>query len=88
MSTITLGDLLNNIHAARQRMSVRNTHRLLFGQCEEVLLQLVERMRLANAKVLSQPDMLPTDPALTSPTTAATEPSMDDNHVEGPPQTL
>ena len=63
MSTITLSDLLNNIHAARQRMSVRNTHRLLFGQCEEVLLQLVERLRLANASV-TDANQTPTNLAL------------------------
>lgn len=41
---ITLQDLLLNIEKARQRMSVKNPHRLLFRQCEDALIQLAVRV--------------------------------------------
>ena len=40
--TITLAELLQKIRTAQSVMSQKNAHRLLFGQCEAVLVALVE----------------------------------------------
>lgn len=37
---ITLADLFTQIDAAKARMSPRNSHRVLFDQCQEVLFQM------------------------------------------------
>ena len=42
--TITLQELLVQIEKARQRMSAKNPHRLLFRQCEDALIQLAQRV--------------------------------------------
>lgn len=41
---ITLQELLLKTEKARQRMSARNPHRLLFRQCEDALIQLAVRV--------------------------------------------
>lgn len=41
---MTLGELVTKIRQAQSVMSRKNAHRVLFGQCEEVLLQLVEQL--------------------------------------------
>ena len=41
---ITLRELLLKIEKARQRMSAKNPHRLLFRQCEDALIQLAQRV--------------------------------------------
>lgn len=43
LSEITLHDLLVDIERAKQRMSRKNPHRLLFRQCQDALIQLAQR---------------------------------------------
>lgn len=42
-SDITLTELMVHIEKAKQRMSRKNPHRLLFRQCQDALIQLAER---------------------------------------------
>lgn len=42
-SDITLNELMVNIEHAKQRMSRKNPHRLLFRQCQDALIQLAQR---------------------------------------------
>jgi hypothetical protein len=48
--TITLGELLQKLKRARV-MSHYGAHRLLFGQCEAVLLALVDELAQAQSPV-------------------------------------
>ena len=41
---VTLQELLLKIEKARQRMSAKNPHRLLFRQCGDALIQLATRV--------------------------------------------
>lgn len=41
---ITLAELIGKIRLAQAHMGRQNAHRVLFGQCEEVLVQLVEKL--------------------------------------------
>jgi hypothetical protein len=40
---MTLGELIEKLRAAQQRMSRKNAHRLLLMQCEDALIQLATR---------------------------------------------
>lgn len=42
--TITLEQLLRDIEKAKQRMSSKNPHKLLFRQCQDALIQLAQRV--------------------------------------------
>ena len=42
--TFTLAELLQKMRTAQSVMSRKNAHRVLFGQCEAVLLALVEEL--------------------------------------------
>ena len=45
--TLTLAELRQKIRAAQSVMSRKNAHRVLFGQCEAVLLALVDELERA-----------------------------------------
>lgn len=47
---ITLGDLIAKLREARSKMSTANANKLLFGQCEAVILELAERLAQAEHK--------------------------------------
>lgn len=47
---ITLGDLIAKLREARAKMSTANANKLLFGQCEAVILELAERLAQAEHK--------------------------------------
>lgn len=51
---ITLGELLQSIDKAKQRMSRKNQHRLLFTQCQDALAQLGAVASMPKAECCSQ----------------------------------
>lgn len=53
--TVTLAELLAKIRAAQGLMSRKNAHRLLLGQCEAVILGLVDELNKANCPVTDTP---------------------------------
>lgn len=52
--TITLGELITKIRDARGKMSTANANKLLFGQCEAVLMELADK--LYHAQHATNPD--------------------------------
>lgn len=45
---ITLAELFAKINAAKARMSPKNSHRVLFDQCQEVLFQMAQALSTAS----------------------------------------
>lgn len=62
MAKISLDDLLQNVEKAKRRMSQKNQHRLLFMQCQQVMVQLATELAQLRA-VLEGPLMpIPENP--------------------------
>ena len=44
---ITLSQLIEKIREARSKMTTANANKILFGQCEAVIMELAERLHHA-----------------------------------------
>lgn len=52
---ITLGDLMERCRFARQCMSFKNPHRELVWDCMQIIMQLAERVTVAEAQTAPEP---------------------------------
>lgn len=66
---ITLKELFTQIDAAKARMSPRNSHRVLFDQCQRVIWQM------ATERATVQPMVYADEPASTPAAVEPVEPS-------------
>lgn len=65
----TIGDLLQRIDAAQERMSINNPHRRLLIECGHAVVEFANRMTAAEARATAAEAKLP-KPAAEPQTTA------------------